>query len=131
MLTGYEAHESMSVKVRNIDDAGKIMQELGALGVTDLNGPNFTIDDEDALKAEARKQAIEDAQAKAKVLAKDLGVNLGKVMNFSEGGDYMDPMYYGRDMMMAESANVKSTPAQLPKGENTITSQVSITYEIR
>lgn len=131
VLTGYEAHESMSVKVRNIDDAGKIMQELGALGVTDLNGPNFTIDDEDALKAEARKQAIEDAQAKAKVLAKDLGVNLGKVMNFSEGGDYMDPMYYGRDMMMAESANVKSTPAQLPKGENTITSQVSITYEIR
>lgn len=131
VLTGYEAHESISVKVRNVDDAGKIMQDLGTLGVTDLSGPNFAIDDEDALKAEARKQAIEDAQAKAKVLAKDLGVKLGKVMNFSEGGDYMSPMYYGKDMMMAESSVRSGAPAELPKGENTISSDVSITYEIR
>ena len=130
VLSGYEAHESISVKVRNVDDAGKIMQELGTLGVTDLNGPNFAIDDEDALKAEARKKAIEDAQAKAKVLAKDLGVKLGRVMNFNEDGAY--PMYYGKDMMMAESsANVRGAPAELPKGENTISSDVSITYEIR
>ncbi len=131
VLTGYEAYENVSVKVRDVDTAGKIMQDLGTLGVTDLNGPNFSIDDEDDLKAEARKAAIEDAREKAKVLAHDLGVSLGDVVNFSEDGVYPVPMYYGRDSMMAEGANMKSAPAQLPKGENTISSDVSITYEIR
>ena len=133
VLAGYEAHESISVKVRNVDDAGKIMQDLGTLGVTDLSGPNFAIDDEDALKAEARKLAIIEAQAKAEVLAKDLGVRLGKVMSFSEGGDYYNPMYYGKDMMMesSQSARPVGAPAEVPKGENTISSDVSITYEIR
>ncbi len=132
VLTGYEAHESVSVKVRNVDDAGKIMQELGSLGVSDLSGPNFAIDDEDALKAEAQKEAIEDAHTKAKVLARDLGVKLGKVMSFSDNGDYPAyPMYYGKDMVMSESMSASSTPAELPKGENTVSSDVMITYEIK
>jgi len=131
VLTGYEAYENISVKVRNVDDVGKIMQELGALGVSDLNGPNFAIDDEDALQAEAREEAINDAQAKAKVLAKSLGVKLGKVMSFSEDGEYPVPAYYVKDMMMEANASVKSAPAILPKGENTISSNVSITYKIR
>jgi cytosine/adenosine deaminase-related metal-dependent hydrolase len=42
--------------------------------VTDLNGPNFAIEKEDTFKDSARKLAIEDAKAKAKVLAKDLGI---------------------------------------------------------
>jgi uncharacterized protein YggE len=131
VLTGYEAYENVSVKVRDVDTAGKIMQDLGTLGVSDLSGPDFSIDDEDELKAEARKDAIEDAQTKAEALARDLGVSLGDIMSFSEDGAYPVPVYYGKDMMMAESANVRSAPATLPKGENTITSDVSITYEIR
>jgi uncharacterized protein YggE len=57
-------------------------------------------------------------------------VSLGEIMSFSEDGAYPMPMYAGRDSMMFESVKV-SAPAQLPKGENTITSDVSITYEIR
>lgn len=132
VITGYQASESITVKVRNTDDVGKIMQGLGTLGVSDLNGPNFAIDNEDALKAEARKEAIDDARTKAKTLAKDLGVNLGRIANFSESGNYPTPMYYAKDAMMESSAgSVAPAPAQLPKGENTITSDVTITYEIR
>jgi hypothetical protein len=129
VLTGYEAYESITVKVRNTDDVGKIMQGLGGLGVSDLSGPNFAIDDENALKAEARKKAIEDAREKAKVLAKDLGVRLGKITSFSEGGYY--PTFYDKTMMSAGGAGVEAAPAVIPKGENTITSDVNITYEIR
>jgi len=131
VLVGYEAYENITVKVRNTDEVGKIMQGLGGLGVSDLNGPNFTIDDEDALKAEAKKEAIEDAKAKAKVLAKNLGVKLGDVMSFNDGTEYPVPMYYGKDMMMAEGSTNLSAPAVIPKGENTITSDVSITFEIK
>ncbi len=132
VVVGYEAYESITVKVRNTDTVGKIMQDLGTLGVTDLNGPNFAIDDEEELKAEARKEAIEDARAKAKVLAKDLGVRLGRVANYSENGNYPMPMYYGKDAMMEQASSGAATnPASLPKGENTITSDVTITYEIK
>ncbi len=129
VIVGYTASESITVKVRNTDDVGKIMQGLGTLGVSDLSGPNFSIDNEDGLKAEARKKAIDDAKEKAKVLAKDLGVRLGKITSFSESGNYPMPMY-SKSMMVGEASD-RSDPAQLPKGENTISSDVSITYEIK
>lgn len=129
VLVGYEAYESLTVKVRNPDDAGKIIEGLGMLGVTELSGPNFTIDEEETLSREARKLAIEEAKEKAKVLAKDLGVRLGRVVSFSENGYYPMPIYGREEMMVLDAGAPKA--AELPKGENTITSDVTITYEIR
>ncbi|HAS80700.1 MAG: Outer membrane protein [Candidatus Nomurabacteria bacterium GW2011_GWE1_32_28] len=129
VIVGYVASESITVKIRNTDDVGKIMQGLGVLSVSDLNGPNFSIDNEDELKTEARKKAINDAKEKAVVLAKDLDIRLGKITSFNESGNYPVPMYAKgimNDNMVSESA-----PAVIPKGENLITSDVSITYEIR
>jgi len=129
VIVGYESYENITVKVRNTDNAGTIKQGLGSLGVENLYGPNFAIDDTDALQASARKLAIDEAKAKAEKLASDLGVRLGKVTSFSEGNNYPVPMMYAKaDMAVAGTA---SAPAQLPKGENTITSDVTITYEIR
>ena len=128
VIVGYTASESISVKIRNIDSVGDIMQGLGTTGVSDLNGPNFAIDKEDALKAEARKKAIDDAKVKAKVLAKDLGVRLVKITSFSENGNY--PIMYAKGVM-ADSVSSAPAPAVIPKGENTISSDVTITYEIR
>lgn len=128
-IIGYEASESITVKVRNTDDVGKIIQGLGTLGVTDLNGPNFSIDNEEGLKVEARKKAIDNAKEKAKILARDLGVRLGKITSFSESGNYPMPMY-AKSMMTGEVSD-SSAPPQIPKGENTISSDVTITYEIR
>ena len=130
VIVGYTASESVTVKIRKVDDTGEIMQGLGVAGVSDLNGPNFAIDNEDSLKAQARKKAIDDAQQKARVLARDLGVHLGRIAGFSESGNYGGPIMYGKAVIMsADSA--PSTPAQIPKGENIISSDVSITYEIR
>ncbi|MBY0376929.1 SIMPL domain-containing protein [Patescibacteria group bacterium] len=130
VIVGYEAYESITVKLRVPDDSGKVMQGLGTLGVTDLSGPNFDIDNKDGLQAEARKKAIDDASTKAKVLAKDLGVRLGHVANFSEGGAY--PMMYSEKAMSMDSvAGAVPAPANIPKGENTISSDVTITYIIK
>lgn len=128
-LVGYTASESITVKIRKIDDAGSIMQGLGDIGVSDLNGPNFAIDKEDALKAQARKLAIDDAKAKAETLAKDLGVTLGKISSFNESGNY--PIMYASSAIMKDSAGGVPAPARIPQGENTISSDVTITYEIR
>jgi len=130
VIVGYTANESITIKIRNTDDVGKIIAGLGTLGVSDLNGPNFAIDKEDSLKDSARKLAIDEAKAKAKTLAKDLGVHLGKITSFSDNGNYPVPMYEkGMATLSADSS--APVPAVIPKGENLITSDVTITYEIR
>jgi len=96
---------------------------------SDLNGPNFAIDNEDSLKDSARKLAIDEAKLKAKNLAKDLGIRLGKITSFSENGNYPVPMY--AKTMTSDTAVGASAPAQLPVGENIISSDVTITYEIK
>jgi hypothetical protein len=129
VIVGYTASENITVKIRNTDDAGKIMQGLGTLGVSNLDGPNFTIDNEDSLKDGARKLAIDDAKAKAKKLANDLGIRLGKITSFSENGNNPEPMY--AKAMTAGAVSAPSAPAELPTGQNLITSDVTITYEIK
>jgi hypothetical protein len=132
VIVGYEAYENISVKIRKVDDVGKIVQGLGTLGVTDLNGPNFAIDNEDGLKAQAQKLAIDDAKAKAKVLAGNLGVRLGKITSFNDNNLYSVPMYATNSMDKSASGIAPSAaPAVVPAGENLITSDVTLTYEIR
>ncbi|MEK7460183.1 MAG: SIMPL domain-containing protein [Patescibacteria group bacterium] len=130
VLMGYEVSQSVIITVRNLDAVNALVDGLGTAGVTDMQGPNFAIDKKDALEAEARKQAIDKARAKAEVLADDLGVTLVRVVSFSEGGNY--PIY-GRPMMALskEASGGDSSMPELPQGEEKITSNVTITYEIR
>ena len=129
-IIGYEVSENISVKVRELEKAGDLVVGIGALGITEISGPNFSIENEDDLKAEARKLAIDEAKAKAEALASDLGVRLVRIVNFSEGGNYYMPTYAMG--LEAKMDSVASSPApELPTGENKITSYVTITYEIR
>ena len=130
-LAGYTVSQSVSVKVRKLADAGKLVAGVGELGATELSGLQFEVDGDNEVLREARQEAITDAQTKAKQLAKDLGVRLVRIVNFSEGGNY--PVYYGKAMSLGMGGDSASapTPAQLPEGENQFISNVSITYEIR
>jgi hypothetical protein len=131
-LVGFEVSQTLSVKVRDTERAGDILSGVGSRGASDVSGLSFTIDEEDALLAEARAQAIEDARGKAKELADDLNVRLVRVVGFSEYGG--DPYYKATfDMALgAAESSVRAAPApSLPTGENKIISNVSVTYEIR
>ncbi len=129
-IIGYEVSQTITVKIRNTDNAGKIVDGLGKIGVTNMSGPDFTIEDQSALQAQARKIAIDDAKQKADVLSRDLGVKLLRIVGFSESGNY--PMYFNKaDSIGLGGAPTPAPSPQLPTGENKITSNVTITYEIR
>ncbi|MEK7574844.1 MAG: SIMPL domain-containing protein [Patescibacteria group bacterium] len=131
ILAAYVVTESVEVKVRKTSDAGKIIGSMGELGVTNISGLTFSVDKQDDVVKEARQKAIEDAKASAKVLARDLGVRLVRIVSFSEGGYYPpQPMYYAKSEAMGMGGDSMATP-ELPSGTNKITSSVSITYEIR
>lgn len=130
ILTGFEVSQNIEVKVRNIDDSGKIVEGLANAGVTDMQGPNFAIDDEDALKAEARALAIKEAKEKARTLSRDLGVKLVRIVSFTESGAPYYPIYAMEAKSFGMGGDGVRAP-ELPTGENKITSNVTITYEIR
>ena len=118
--------------MRDTKKAGDLLAGVGSRGATNVSGLNFTIGDQDALNAEARGKAIDNAKAKADALAKQLGVSIVRVVGFSEnGGGY--PIYYAKSAgatMGMDSAAMPPSP-QIATGQNKITSNVTITYEIR
>lgn len=132
VLTGYEVSQSIEVKVRDLAKAGDILTSIGSLGVQNVNGLNFTIEDINAAKAEAQAIAISDAKVKADKLARSLGVSIVRITSF--GDTTTDPSYYYRGgvaMDMASAQSVKAPSPELPAGETKIISNVNITYEIR
>jgi hypothetical protein len=128
VLTGYDVSEDISVQVHDLTKAGDIVTGIGAIGISNISGPNFSIDNQDALNEQARKLAIDDAKTKAKALANDLGVTLGQIVNFSENGN---SAVYPEPMVMGAAVSTKAAAPALPTGQNTITSDVTITYEIK
>src|SRR5581483_3202372 len=103
------------------------LQKLGTLGVQNINGPDFQVDDPTAVQDEARGKAIDDARTKAETLAKQLHVRLGKVVSYNENGGYFPQPVYAA----AGKAMDAATPPSLPTGTNETDVTVSVTYEIK
>ncbi len=130
-ITGYQVSQTVEVKVRDTAKAGDILQGLGNLGVQNISGPNFMVDEDDMIRSEARAEAIDEAKEKAKVLAKELGVRLGKVVSFYENTGPYPYDYYGKGGVAMDGAMESAPAPRLPAGEQETTVSVSITYEIR
>ena len=129
-LVGYDVTETITVKVRKVDNAGKVIDAVTTAGVTNVSGLDFTVDNPDDLQRQAREKAIAKAKTKAENLASDLDVVLVRIVSFSEnGGGYPGPVYMKANMATG-MGSAESAPT-LPTGQNKITSNVSITYEIR
>ena len=128
ILVGYEVYQSLRVKIRDLEKVGSIIQSATDMGANDVSGLQFTIENEDELKSQARKQAIDEAKSKAKELTSQLGVDLGRITNFSESGSWPVPMPY---FSMEKAAVGGAEAPQIQTGENKIEVTVTITYEIR
>lgn len=131
VLTGYDVSQSIQIKVRELGKAGLIFTSIGSLGVQNVNGLSFAVDKPEKIQAEARAKAITDAQSKAKELAKQLGVSLVRITSFYENNGGPGPIIYGMGggakTMTVDSVAVAPN---IPTGEQKVTSDVTITYEI-
>lgn len=129
VLKGYEARQNLEIKIRNITNVGKVLEGATEAGANEVYGLVFTIDDEEKLKEEARKIAIQKAKDKAKELSKDLDVKLKKLISFSESGG-MPPPIYPVFETFGKTASAPVSP-EVPTGENKISITVTLTYEIK
>lgn len=131
VLEGYEVAQTISLKLKNEegeDLTSQVLDILGKNNITEINGPSFSIDDEEKLKAQAREIAIRNAKAKAKVVAKSLGVEFENIIDYQEGANGYTPMYEAKGF---GGAMMNTASVEVPKGENTVRVNVSITYSVR
>lgn len=129
-IDGYQITQTVTVKVRNLDDAGKIVGQLPAAGVNQISGPDFSVENMDAFLHGAREEAFGKAYAKAKELANLAGAGVGRVVTFSESssGNYPRPIYMKAEMGMGGDA---SSIPQFEAGSDEAQVTVSVTYELR
>jgi len=129
---GFTISHSILVKVRKTEDAGKALASVGDNGATNVSGLTFTTDDPDKVIKEAKAEAIKNAKEKAEELAKSLGVKLVKVVGFYDAQNgypiYGEGMNGGVSVMKAVAPDAAPT---VPAGENKVTANVTVTYEIR
>ncbi len=129
ILIGYEIHQTLQVKIRNLEKIGEIIQIATLAGANQVGNLQFTIDNQDEFKKKAREQAINKAKDKAVELAKQLGVNLVRITNFNESS--ASPRFYGLERSMAMDMEIMEEAApQIETGENKIEVNVTITFEI-
>lgn len=127
VLIGYEVSHWITVKIRNVDQAGEILAEVGGMNVENISGLSFIVDDEEKIKREARRKAVANAKEKAQAIADDFGVRLVKVVSFNERGGVF------RDFAVLEAVSSKGGVfpiPEIPSGESTITSHVTVVYAV-
>lgn len=130
VFRGYTVTQTLEIKIRKIDETGKILSGAALAGANQVGGIYFTVDDEEAPKREARQKAIIDAKEKSDQLAKDLGVKIVRLVSFYESGGDSPYLYNLKAAGFGMGGEAAPAP-EIPAGENKITTTVSLTYEIK
>ena len=128
-FTGYEVGNSVTVIVHDIDRLGEILDGVVSAGANNLNGPSFFIDDDNAVKAEARSRAVASAGARARSYAAAAGYSDIRLLSITEavynnGGAPQPP----RPAVRFAAADAKAAPVQ--PGEVGTSVTVSFDYEM-
>jgi uncharacterized protein YggE len=123
-LTGFAAANEVSVKVRNLDKLGDVLDRLVAAGATDVGNVSFLHADLSKVLDQARQAAIADARRKAEIYAHAAGVSLGAVAWISEDSGEAAPVF-GR---LRAAAMAAATP--IATGEDTLRVHVTVGFAL-
>ena len=109
---GYQASNQVTVKLRDLDRVGEVLDAMVEAGATNINGPQFSIEDDEAAKAQARSNALERGRAQAEEyarLAGYTGVRLLQVAEAIRGSGGME-----NDVVTVSGARMRMAPPAPP-----------------
>ena len=133
VLVGYTVSNSASIKVRDLDSLGNVIDDVANAGgnATRINGINFTVEDTTQFMNELRQAAVADAMSKAQQFATLTGVNLGALAFISEsGGGSPVVSNFDRGVSLEMSA-AAAPPTSISSGELTLRLSVQAAYGIQ
>lgn len=127
-LVGYRVTHTLEVTVYELDSLGALLDAAMEEGANQVSGPTFGLRNAEALEAEALKEAVRRARAKAEVLAAASGAFLKGIVEIRE--DVSVPIgSVARTAALAFDAMEKTTTSISP-GEVSVTATVTITFAI-
>ncbi len=131
-LIGYEVVQNLTLKIRDLTKIGDVIAKTTEKGANQIGNINFTIDDEYALKNQARELAIQKAKEKAELIAKQSGMKLGEIKSVYESSEPMMPIAYSNAKMDLRAGSGESVVApNIQTGQNEIKVEVTLIYEVK
>ena len=129
IFQGYTLDQNVQVKIRDFTKIGDVLSGATTKGANLVGDLQFTIDNPEQFKEQARAKAIAQAKANAQNLAKESGVKLGKLINVYESSSPYPVMYnsMAKGGGVAESALV---PVIQP-GQQEIDITINLTYQVK
>lgn len=130
-IYGYTLTQTLLVKIRDLAKAPAVVGGVTPLGVNQIGGISFTIDDPEKFLADARADGFKKAQAKAREMASANGVKLGALLGIS---DYQQnqPVPYFKEAagFSAAPSSAPVPPPALESGTQELKVQVTLTYAL-
>lgn len=126
-ITGYQATNTVSVRFRDVDKSGAILDALVREGANQIDGPNLAVEAMDTAMDEARADAIRRARARAELYAKAAGLRVERILVIAEGATALPPQPMPQMMMRAEMAK----DSQVLPGEQEINATVTVRFLLR
>ncbi|MEE1900039.1 SIMPL domain-containing protein [Flavobacterium rakeshii] len=123
----YKASQTISVKLKDLSKYDDLITGLTEAGVNNIQGVNFESSKQKEYEAQARREAMLDAQKKAKEYASALGQGIGSAIMINESGSsYTPPMR----MAMAMNAEMDSMGSRetLAVGEIEVRAKVTVSF---
>jgi len=127
VITGYQATNTVALRIRRIADSGRLLDTLVGVGANQINGPNFTVAAADAALDEARIAAVATAQARAELYARAAGLKVRRIASISESAG-VEPG--PRPMMLARAEKMADSTPVAP-GEVALTINVTMVFELQ
>lgn len=126
-IVGYDARNSVQVRVRRVAEMGRIIDALAAAGANEIHGPAFTMDEPRAALDEARSAAVAEARQRAELYARAAGMRVARIVSITEAGGY----YPVAAIMVSGSRSFASAPPPpVAPGELTLGVNVSVQFEL-
>ncbi|MBP1464318.1 SIMPL domain-containing protein [Candidatus Chloroploca sp. M-50] len=129
-VTGYQVSNMVMVTIRDLDNAGTLLDQVVQSGANRIYGINFGLSDLKTAQAQARDAAILDGRDRADQMARTSGATLGTVLVITENVGSASP-FPMLDMAMSARGEALGAPVPVQPGEQVITAQVQLTYELR
>ena len=127
-ITGYSAVNVVQVTLDDLAKIGTVIDSATLAGANHLQGIQFTLRDQDAVRAEALRQAATRARAEAEVLAAALGLKVVRVLSAEENSPRVVPVRAYMGAPRAAMATATATPVEA--GTLDVTADVMLTVEV-
>ena len=130
-LIGYIVTRNLSITMDKLEIHERVLSALIENGIEQVNGVSFSISNPEARMDKLRVKAVQNARARAQMLAEAAGAKLGKVFSINTAGSVPpQPMPMMARAMMAKADMAESSVAPSLPGMNTLSESVSVTFEL-